>query len=80
MDGYQVVNPTKIWVCRYILLYCLLERILGKRTTYTIVLMYDLWHLMRCDGIYMLDGWQHSKGAKTERAVAEAFGLAVIDE
>ena len=42
--------------------------------------MYDLWHLMRCDGIYMLDGWQQSKGAKTERAVAEAFGLAVIDE
>lgn len=70
--GYEVVSPTQLAPCRWPWLY----RLLGYRLT----LLYDLWHLMRCDGIYMLDGWQQSRGAKTERAVAEAFGLAVIDE
>ena len=71
-EGLRVVNPTQLAPCRWPWLY----KLLGYRLT----LLYDLWHLMRCDGIYMLDGWQQSKGAKTERAVAEAFGLVIIDE
>lgn len=40
----------------------------------------DLEALKYCDTIYMLKGWEKSKGASAERAVAEWLGLAVIYE
>ena len=60
--GYEVVNPTRFFMCKYIWLY----RLLGYRLT----LLYDLWRLMRCDLIYKLPGWQQSKGANIESCVA----------
>ena len=59
--GYEVVNPTRFYVCKYIWLY----RLLGYRLT----LLYDLWRLMQCDLIYKLPGWPHSKGANIESCV-----------
>jgi hypothetical protein len=47
---------------------------------YRLTLLYDLFFLMHCQGIYMLDGWQHSRGARIEHYVADTLGLAVIDE
>ena len=35
----------------------------------------DLKLLLECDGIYMLDLWQESKGAKLEHMVALACGI-----
>ena len=60
--GYEVVNPTRFIMCKYIWLY----RLLGYRLT----LLYDLWKLMQCDLIYKLPGWQQSKGANIESCVA----------
>lgn len=40
----------------------------------------DLCMLLDCDGIYMLRGWESSRGACLERAVAEACGLSIMDE
>ena len=34
--------------------------------------------VMVCDAIYMLDGWDKSKGARAEKAVAEWMGKDVI--
>lgn len=68
--GYKVVNPTKLLPSRHLWVYGLLG--------YKITLLYDLWHLMKCNGIYMLDGWEHSKGARLEKATAEIFGLKAI--
>ena len=45
----------------------------GKQ--YTEYLRDDLKILLDCDGIYMLAGWQESKGAKIEHMVAMACGI-----
>lgn len=69
-QGYKVLNPTKLLPSRHLWVYGMLG--------YKINLLYDIWHLMKCNGIYMLDGWEHSKGARLEKATAEIFGLKVI--
>lgn len=38
----------------------------------------DVEALKKCDGIYLLDGWESSKGAQAEKAVAEWLGLIVV--
>lgn len=68
--GYEVCNPTKALPCRFLWIY----RLLG----YTIVLLYDLWLLSRCDYIYMIDGWESSKGATLELTAAGTFGVRRI--
>lgn len=35
-------------------------------------------HLLICDAIYMLRGWENSKGATAEHAVAKWIGLEII--
>lgn len=39
----------------------------------------DLKILLDCDAIYMLDGWQESKGAKLEHMVALACGIDEVE-
>lgn len=38
----------------------------------------DVAALKKCQAIYMLDGWESSKGAKAEKALAEWMGLSVL--
>jgi len=38
----------------------------------------DLAALLRCDGIYMLNDWGSSKGARIERAVALELGISIV--
>ena len=68
--GYMVLNPTKLPPSRWLWIY----RVMGYRLT----LLYDLWHLFRCDGITLLEGWKQSKGARLERAAAEIFNISII--
>ena len=65
--GYEVVNPTRFFMCKYEWVY----RLLGYRLT----LLYDLWRLMQCDLIYKLPGWQQSRGANIESCVAYHFDV-----
>ena len=70
-EGYiQTVNPSRVWACRYPWLYRLLEKVFGKKWAYKLVLMYDIWLLMRCSLIYKIPGWRESKGASIESSVA----------
>lgn len=41
--------------------------------------MRDLSAIMTVDSIHLLPGWQDSKGARAERAVAEWIGLGVFE-
>lgn len=38
----------------------------------------DIRGLMDCDAIYLLPGWNHSKGARMEIVTAHFFGLEII--
>lgn len=38
----------------------------------------DIEILLGCNGIYMLVGWDKSKGARIEKSVAEQLGLEVF--
>lgn len=40
----------------------------------------DMRMLLDCDCIYMLQGWEHSKGAKLELDVASSCGIKVLLE
>jgi len=42
-------------------------------------LAYDLTRLGLCDTIYLLPGWEKSKGAQLEFLIAERLGMAVIN-
>lgn len=69
--GYDVLNPTRLPPSRWLWIY----KVLGYRLT----LLYDLWHLMRCDGITMLAGWEQSRGARLEKATADIFNIQIIE-
>ena len=68
--GYKPVNPTRFWLSRW---YKQLTRIVGEDNAYRVVLLYDLWQLLRCNLIYKLPVWQQSKGANIESCVAYHF-------
>ena len=70
--GYDPVNPTRFFMCKYIWLY----KLLGYRLT----LLYDLWRLMQCDLIYKLPGWQQSRGANIESCVAYHMKIWPVPE
>lgn len=40
----------------------------------------DIINLIDCEGIYMLQGWEDSQGARIEHAVAKEIGLRVMYE
>ena len=74
--GYSnIVNPIRVWACRWPWLYRLMERVLGCDTAYYSTLLYDLWLLRRCEMIYKLPGWQQSRGANIESCVAYHFKI-----
>lgn len=65
MQGHTVVDPSRLDV------YDL---------TYAQCMAIDTTLLSFCDGIYMLDNWQDSNGAKLEKEYAESLGLVIIYE
>lgn len=66
--GYRrIVNPTRVWACRWPWLY----RIVG----YNLTLLYDLRLLMGCGQIYKIPGWRASRGANIESCVAFHFRI-----
>lgn len=63
--GYSVVNPAMV------------NAMLPKDTTYDEYMAMSFAMMDLCDGIYMLDGWENSKGAKMEFERAKEKGMNI---
>lgn len=71
--GYEnIVNPTRLPMCRWRWLY----RLLGYRLT----LFIDLWLLTGCSVIYKMPGWKTSRGAQIESCVAFHFHVWTLNK
>ena len=78
-EGFvRIVNPIRVWMCRWQWLWKILAGITSENTIYTLVLLYDLWMLSRCDTIYMMPGWGDSRGANIEYQFASFFEKNII--
>ncbi|MDO4647741.1 MAG: DUF4406 domain-containing protein [Eubacteriales bacterium] len=64
--GYDVINPQKM------------DLILGENAQYEEYMRASMLLLSMCDGIYMIYGWQESKGARAELEYAIATGKYIM--
>lgn len=62
--GYEPVNPAR--------------HELPEGATWVDYMRQDLKLLCDCDGVYMLENWQESKGAKIEHQLAQDLGLKIF--
>jgi nucleoside 2-deoxyribosyltransferase len=65
LNDYKVINPAK------------LDEVLPK-LTYQQYMAIDYKLIELCDAIFMLDGWQKSKGAVAELSYAKTLGKKVL--
>lgn len=66
--GYSVINPAAV------------NAMLPEDTTWEQYMDMSMTMLSMADGIYMLDGWENSKGANMELEKARALGLTVYHQ
>lgn len=66
--GYQVVNPSELY-----------EAMDQVPTEWVDSMRFAIKILVDCDAIVMLPGWQQSKGATIEAAIARSLGFKVLD-
>ena len=67
-DGHDVVNPA------------LVNSNLPKSTTYSEYMDMSICMLKMCDAIYLLDGWESSRGANLELIFAMLNDKAILYE
>lgn len=63
--GHTVVSPAEI------------DRTLGFDGDMRVTLSRDIQEVLRCDMVAVLTGWEDSRGASAEVAVARAVGIPV---
>lgn len=66
--GYTVVNPA------------LINSNLPEDTTWDEYMEISLILVRMCDAIYLLKGWEESKGVEVELRTAKYFGMEIIKE
>lgn len=66
--GLDVINPAA------------LDKVLPKDTTHEGYMRVCLQLLADCDAIYLLDGWQQSRGANRECGYALAKDMIILDD
>ena len=63
--GHDPVNPCELT---------------DEELSYEEYMKLDIKHLIECDAIYMLEGWERSVGARCEHMVAAMCGLEIYYE
>ena len=66
-NGHKVVNPAAV-------------NDVFLDGTYEEYMQINLSLLAMCDAIYMMKGWQQSKGANREYGFAKAAGMTILEE
>lgn len=74
-EGWDVVNPTEIGAT-----VGTIEQLNNDVKLLDVVLSKEITVLAKCDAIYLLTGWERSKGAKLELYYAIAADLEIILE
>lgn len=64
--GHEIINPLKI---KHV-----------HDLSWSSFMKADLKEMLDCDAIYMLKGWQDSKGACIERRLADELGMQIMYE
>ena len=67
--GYHVINPARI-----------MAEFPTEAMSYEDYVDVSLCLLKMCDGIYMIPGWENSKGARLENTYAKSVDMVVIEE
>ena len=72
-EGYEVLNPVRTgkWLERYLA---------PEKPTWVQYMKYAIAAMMEADSIYMLRGWNQSKGARLERFLARVLNYNIIYE
>lgn len=65
--GYAVVNPAEVQSTK-------------PEMAWGDWMRADIAALLNCDTIYLLKGWEQSKGASLEYYIAESLGMAVMHQ
>lgn len=65
--GYKPLNPMKV-----------IPPLSGK--SWKEYILDDIVQLFNCDGIFLLDNWQDSKGARIEQFIAQEMGMVILTE
>ena len=69
--SYKTINPLKMRLPLW----------LARHGHYRLCLLLELvWLAYRANAIYLLDGWQQSGGARTERSLAMALDIKLMYE
>ena len=76
--GNEVFNPV------YLSDYLIASHHIDDKTAWTeemrgFFLKEDIKALLQCDTIYMIPGWESSRGATFEREVAEKCGIKIVE-
>lgn len=74
--GYKVINPARMDVEAGELT---IDGEIVKQTDPRSIAERDLLAILHdCDGVVLLPGWNFSKGARTERALAEWMNMSIL--
>jgi hypothetical protein len=70
--GYDVISPVDVGDE-------LAERMAPTKPNWTDYMRDDIRALVECEAIYLLDGWDKSKGATAEKRIADDLGIPSIN-
>lgn len=72
-EGYEVLNPVRAgkWLEHYLA---------PEKPTWVQYMKYAIAAMMQADYIYMMSGWNQSKGARLERFLARVLNYNIIYE
>lgn len=65
-DGFEVVSPARLWPDPE-----------HPSVTWEGCMRVNLAHLLECDEVALIPGWEESRGARSEKLVADLCGIPV---